>query len=180
MINFGIDIYYRMLKLKTFMKKYIPLFFTLFLFACGGNDTVPNEVITDSTEMQTSTTEILDANYYWSADADSSGDIKIRKVRPIAPDSLNYPSMIAMINSVYPEVKLEAEKLAGDTLYLNIADSKFLTNGMGSAGAFYYLQEATYNLTEVKGIHYVNFNFKEGDHAAPGLYDRSRFVQSPN
>lgn len=162
------------------MKKYIPALLIAFvLVACGGNDTQSHDATTiDSTDVTNNNNEILDANYYWSADADSTGAIKIRKTRPISPDSLNYNSMIAMINSIYPEVRLEAEKQQGDTLFIKIADSKFLTQGMGSAGAFHYLQEATYNLTEVKGIHYINFNFKEGDHATPGVYDRSRFVEA--
>jgi hypothetical protein len=38
-----------------------------------------------------------------------------------------------------------------------------------------FLAEATFALTEIEGIKAVNFNFQEGDHAAPGTYTRNDF-----
>lgn len=160
------------------MKNYIPVIIvSIFLSACGGNDqpqNIPTPV--DSSAVKSDQPTITDAQYFWSSDADSSGNIQIRKVRPIPQDSLNYTSIIEWMNGQYPEVKLETEKLSGDTLYLKIADSRFLTNRMGSTGPFYYLQEVTYNLTELSNINYIHLNFKEGNHAKPGTYDRSHFV----
>lgn len=160
------------------MKKYFPIAaISVLLAACGGQDKQPETPApVDSTNVQSETPVITDAQYFWSADADTAGNIEIRKVRPIPQDSLNYASIIEWMNSQYPEVKLETEKLSGDTLYLKIADSRYLTNRMGSTGPFYYLQEVTYNLTELRDINYIHFNFKEGNHAKPGTYDRSHFI----
>jgi hypothetical protein len=47
---------------------------------------------------------------------------------------------------------------------------------MGTTGARAFLSVATYTLTELKGIHYVDFDFIEGDHAVPGTYNRGEFV----
>lgn len=160
------------------MKKIIPIAICcVWLTACGERDTPPeNTIQVDSVDVQTETPVIADAQYFWSADADSTGNIQIRKMRPIPQDSLNYASMIEWLNAQYPEVKLETEKLSGDTLFLKIADSRYLSNRMGSTGPFYYLQEVTYNLTELNNINYIHLNFKEGNHAKPGTYDRSQFV----
>lgn len=160
------------------MLKYLLIICITFLFAaCSGNDT-KNETppLVDSTALQPQPVAIGDAPYFWAADADSTGEINIRKVRPISADSLNYTAIIELLNSQYPEVKLEPVKLSGDTLHIKIADSRFLTNRMGSSGAFYYMQEVTYNLTELKEIGYIHFDFKEGNHAKGGTYHRSNFM----
>ena len=49
--------------------------------------------------------------------------------------------------------------------------------GIGSTGANEYLARVTLSLTSVPGIHSVDFDFAEGDHATPGKYDRRRFVE---
>ncbi len=46
---------------------------------------------------------------------------------------------------------------------------------MGTAGAQSYIATITYSLTELAEINYVNFDFKEGDHALPGTYKRTGF-----
>lgn len=162
------------------MKKVIPalLIVALYSSSCGDSKNepqtdVPEQILPDAPEQSSAVT---DAPHFWSADADSAGVIAIRKVRPITNDSLNAETMLEYFNSIYPEIKLQKEKQSGDTLFLGIKDSRFLTNQMGSTGAFNYLQEVTYNFTEIRGINYLHFNFKEGDHAEPGYYDRSKFV----
>ena len=47
---------------------------------------------------------------------------------------------------------------------------------MGYYGAEAYLAAVNYNMSELKGITYVDIRFKEGDHAAPGTYTRTDFV----
>jgi hypothetical protein len=46
---------------------------------------------------------------------------------------------------------------------------------MGSTGPTMFLSSAVYNLTEIPGIRYVNFDFEEGDHASPGTFSRESF-----
>jgi hypothetical protein len=59
-----------------------------------------------------------------------------------------------------------------DTAHVRITDEVQLTQQMGSTGATSYLQAVTYTLTSLPGIDYVDFDFEEGDHAAPGRYSR--------
>src|SRR5690606_41471330 len=63
----------------------------------------------------------------------------------------------------------------GHTLHLEISDPTYLTQQMGSSGAKTYLVEVTYAYTEIPGITEVNIVFEEGDHAAPGRYNRNSF-----
>jgi hypothetical protein len=59
-----------------------------------------------------------------------------------------------------------------DTAFVRIDEDEQLTQQMGSAGATSYLQAVTYTLTSIAGIDHVDFDFDEGDHAAPGRYTR--------
>ncbi len=158
----------------------IIVFITVFFIAsCGGNKD-EQHIVTDSTSSIAAHDSVAlvtsDQSYFWSVEDDGKGNLELKKIRPISPDSLNYTSVLAMLNSLYPEVKMEVKKLSNDTLFLKTDNGKYLTQRMGSTGAFNYLKEVTYNLTEVNKIHYVNFEFKEGDHAQPGTYSRSDFV----
>lgn len=83
--------------------------------------------------------------------------------------------MITLTNNLYPEVELQFKKISGDTLYVKIPESNYLTQQMGTTGAEMYMANATFNLTELPGIKYVNFDFNEGDHAAPATLSRGNF-----
>lgn len=116
------------------------------------------------------------ANYVWTTGIDEqTGKIQMKKNRPIAVDSVNITNMIGLTNNIYPEVKLVLKKISGDTIYVKIPESTYLTQQMGTSGAEAYMANATYNLTELPGIEYVNFDLDEGDHAAPGTFSRSDF-----
>ncbi len=161
------------------MKKFLlPLLF-LAMFSCNQGNDSGNEVTIDSTDIEKGDSAVVigDAAYFWEYSYDGSGNPMLRKSRPISADSMNYQSVISLTNASYPDVKLETEKLSNDTLVLKIADSRYLTQRMGSSGPEMYLKELVYNLTELRNIHYVKINFSEGDHARPGTYSRADFVQ---
>lgn len=48
-----------------------------------------------------------------------------------------------------------------------------LTQQMGSAGAESFMISTSFSLTELEGINNVSFDFEEGDHARPGVYNRN-------
>ena len=56
------------------MKKYFPIAaISVLLAACGGQDKQPETPApVDSTNVQTETPVITDAQYFWSADADTA------------------------------------------------------------------------------------------------------------
>jgi hypothetical protein len=70
---------------------------------------------------------------------------------------------------LYPP-KLKLVKVSVDTVYLKVINDFYLTQSMGTAGAEEYIARAATSLLEIDGIHYVDFDFKMGDHAYPGTY----------
>ena len=160
------------------MRFLLPLIILVSVYSCSGNkdeqsnikDTLSSSVIPDSSLVTS------DQSYFWSIEDNGRGELDLKKVRPISADSLNYNSILGLLNSIYPEIKLDVKKLSNDTLFLKANNGKYLTQQMGSTGSFNFLKEVTYNLTELNNIHYVNFDFVEGDHAQPGTYSRSDFI----
>ena len=100
---------------------------------------------------------------------------KLKKPIEIIPATLTASEMITQLNQNYEEVQLEMNKISHDTIFIKIPDSEKLTQQMGSTGSYNYLASAVFNLTELQGIKYVSFDFKEGDHAMPGVFSRDSF-----
>jgi len=106
---------------------------------------------------------------------DSTHLMEIKKNPDARMENLDYLDIVDALNYKYPQIKLEWVKQEGKTAYVKIEDAEFLTRESGTEGARAYLAEATYSLTEFSGIEEVNFSFKEGDHARPGVYTREDF-----
>lgn len=157
----------------------IAFFVMLIVISCNSNKNEEKTVIVDSVSIPVkpdSAKVITDSHYFWTTDLDQKKGLLMKKVSPVSSDSLTYQNMIAFVNMEFPEAKLSFVKISGDSIYVKIGNSKFVTQQMGSSGAEAYLAEVTYNLTELKNIGFVNINFKEGDHAQPGTYSRTDFV----
>lgn len=88
---------------------------------------------------------------------------------------LTVDAMTQALRTNYPEIALEINRVSNDTLFVQIADARYLTQQMGSSGAQIYILEATYAYTELPEITVVHFDFAEGDHAIPGNYSRENF-----
>ncbi|KJS31722.1 MAG: hypothetical protein VR64_09210 [Desulfatitalea sp. BRH_c12] len=83
--------------------------------------------------------------------------------------------LVQSLNDLFRQAQLPEVillKVLGDTAFVDISQDEQLTQQMGSTGATGYIQAVTYTLTSLPGIHYVDFQFKEGDHAVPGRYSR--------
>ena len=70
------------------------------------------------------------------------------------------------------KIKIDLIAKNNDTIFLKIDSAQYLTQQIGSTGAYGYMAVVTYTLTDYTGIEFVNFDFEEGDHASPGTYDR--------
>ena len=104
----------------------------------------------------------------------------MKKTSQLSEDSLSPAKLIQKLNNLYPEILLRFIKISNDSIFVAINKSNYLTRQMGSSGAEAYLAEVTYNLTELKDINFVDIRFIEGDHASPGTYSRTDFVQGRN
>lgn len=89
--------------------------------------------------------------------------------------NLQVDSIIKGLNYRFPDIPIEKIKLGGDTLYARITNSDYLTEQMGSTGSAAYIAEVVVNITSVVNINYVNLNFKQGDHATPGVYAKKDY-----
>lgn len=137
----------------------------------NADTTTINNLPADSSVVKT------DSHYFWSSDYDPKQGLVMKRIRPASDDSLSAPSIIQMLNDIYPEMQLHLNKVSHDSIFVKVGNNKYLTQQMGSSGPEAYFAEVTYNLTEIKGINFVDFKFKEGDHAAPATYSRTDFVQ---
>lgn len=149
------------------MKNLIPALALWALCSCnnnGGSRGGENDTLT------------ADSVYSWQATLnDSTGRLEMKKTEAAGPDSLDIFAVVRFINNSNANIKMEWVKTSNDTAYLKIADATYLTQQMGSTGAQMWLAAAVFNLTEIPGVRYVNFDFEEGDHAGPGTYDRNSF-----
>ena len=156
------------------MKK-IFLFFlsAALLISCGTNKTdtpVSDNDSDDSAEF------VSRVNYSWQASLnDSTGKMEMIKIPSDVAGPFLPENIIASINQRNPEIQLEFIKTSSDTVYTKIPNATYLTQQMGSAGPGLYFSSVVYSLTEVPHLHYVNIDFKEGDHAEPGTFSRDDF-----
>lgn len=100
----------------------------------------------------------------------------IVQLKQVNKDSITVDLLIGFLNEDFQnKVTLEYEKKSNDTLFVSIEDSHYLTQQMGSTGSAEYMIMATFTLTELSDIDFVNFSFVAGDHASPGIYSRKYF-----
>jgi hypothetical protein len=162
------------------MKNYIlPVLILVFFIACNSNKDEQQAATTDSAAVvkPADSSAIKDMHYFWTSDILPKQGLVLTKTRPLSADSLSAPIIVQVFNEMYPDIPIKVNKISHDSIFIKISNSKYLTQQMGSSGAESYFAELTYNLTEVPGINYVDFNFKEGEHAAPATYSRTDFVQ---
>lgn len=155
-----------------------------FMSACNSNqdDTVKTPAPLEVTDSVTtivnnpdSMRTIVNRSMIWTVQPEGANKDKLK-----APDSTqiknySYSQLINLLNSNYPDIQMDFEKISHDTIYIKIPDSQRLTNGIGDTGAENFLASATYTLTEMPNIHFVNIKMKSGDHAEPGVYSRDDF-----
>jgi hypothetical protein len=133
------------------------------LTGCGGAD---DELPEEAEYIEHQPNSILP---YWEVDYFGK---TMRKDSLANWGQLNADSIISGLNQRNENIKLEKIRQTGDTLFLRIKDAEFLNTEMGTSGAQQYFCDVILNLTEVKGINFVYFDFIEGDHASPGLYGK--------
>jgi len=141
----------------------------LLIAACSNSKDEQQEV----EEVETGTEILL-----WQSDLDdSTGRLELIHDKPMVVDTLTPETIITYLNNQYPRVQLKLDRISRDTLYVSIPEADFLTQQMGSSGPIIYFADAVYNLTEIPGMRYINFNFEEGDHAAPSVESRESIIK---
>ena len=154
------------------MKRYLLLLsFVAGIIGCNNEASKEPDVVADVNQPQQ--WFATDTVVIW----DCSAEEEMRK-RIYAPlDSVTVAqALINGVNKTYGEMKLEFDRLAGDTLYVKIPDASWLTERAGNTGAEQYLSFAALNLLETKAVNFVHFNFTAGVHARPTTWSEKDFA----
>lgn len=107
-----------------------------------------------------------------------TGNEELTQLKPVEQEALTGEMMEKIINKTWPRVQIKFLGTSNDTAFITIPESEVLTQQMGSAGAESFLVSTVYSFTELKGIKYVSFDFKFGDHASPGVYNRNSWDEN--
>ena len=157
------------------MRYTIWMILALVFLACNNEDaTVPDSP--GDTILSEEDIVMPPAPLPWIAEYDTvKNEFFLKQQRTVSPDSVSAENLITDLNAFWDQVKLQFVKISNDTLYVAIPNSDYLGSQMGSAGATSYMASTTYNLTEIKGINYVNYDMPTGDHVSPGTFSRKSF-----
>lgn len=158
------------------------LLMSIFLFSCNSNNsnedigTADTTFVTAEAPKSSFENPVPFKNLVWSAVFDSAkGKVVLKQQRPVNADTLTADKLIKEINNSWEGIKLEFRKISHDTIYVAIPQSTVLTQEIGNSGAYSYMSSTTFILTELKNIKFVNYDFLEGDHSAPGTLKRADF-----
>jgi hypothetical protein len=157
------------------MRSWLFLFGILLLLSCNNNEHATGDIQEDT--VMADENEYIADRLTWISEYDTlKNEFYLKKQRTGNNDTLTAGNVINDINAVWENVQLVFSKVSHDTVYVSIPDSDFLIQQMGSAGAEAYIASVTYNLTELKGIKFINYDFEAGDHLSPGVFSRKDFV----
>ncbi|MEO6845192.1 MAG: hypothetical protein ABI184_08465 [Ginsengibacter sp.] len=163
------------------IKLFISAFICCVIFSCHSNDKekVTSEEIPDSTVSagiaSDSAKTITNQAMIWTVDDENPKKEQLKKPVNAIPDSFSTAHVIQLINDNFSGIQMELIKVSNDTVYVKIPDDTRLTQKIGNTGAENYFASATFTLTELKNIKYVNFALEPGDHAEPGVFSREDF-----
>ncbi len=129
----------------------------------------------------------LDRSHVWRVEGgDGLTLVRGKRIDEIRKDA---GEIVRAINTVLNGIALQGERLAPGEAPLKIrltgvrdgiarvevSGGDFLSERMGTSGAWNWLAAATFTLTEIPGVNAVEFVFEEGSHAEPGVYRRAGF-----
>lgn len=135
---------------------------------CGWNDKL---VKCDCLDIQTQPTD-----YYWHTDYDTTKNTEFLVKGELMDSIKSSPiQLVEFLNNRESESKIEWIEITGDTANIKILNEEYLAERMGSTGAYCYLGETVFTLTEHDSIKYVNIQMEYGSHAGPGVYSRNDF-----
>lgn len=116
------------------------------------------------------------ADFYWKSDYDSVNNKEfITKGRLINSLGCSPDELIKILNKRNSPPKIKYIDIKSDTIKIQIINDQFLSEQMGTVGAYCYLGETVFTLTESELIKFVKIEMDFGSHASPGVYSRSDF-----
>jgi hypothetical protein len=155
------------------MRQLIPFIIFMAIAAACNNEAAKEETDTSGTAATEQQWFATDTLIVWDCNATD----KERKKIYIPADSIPMVEpLLNGINKTYSEVKLIADHVSGDTLYVSIPEADWIANRSGNSFADQYFSFAALNLLELKGIKHVYFSLKTGSHAEPHTWSNTDFT----
>lgn len=116
------------------------------------------------------------SDFFWKSDYDTINN-KDFLIKGRLIDSLGKSpyELIEILNKRNVQPKIEYLDIQLDTIKIQIVNDEFLTEQMGTTGAYCYLGETVFTLTENHLIRFVKIEMDYGSHASPGIYTRLEF-----
>ena|SRR5690554_6432454 len=115
-------------------------------------------------------------DFYWKSVYDSVNHKEfLSKGRLVDSLERSPTGLINILNkrNVLPKIKFL--DIQSDTILILIDNDQYLTEQMGTTGAYSYLGETVFTLTENDSIRFVKIEMDVGSHANPGVYSRTDF-----
>jgi hypothetical protein len=135
---------------------------------------IPAQTKSDPIENTTDPTTLSD--YYWHIEYDSIHHSEYLQKGRLLDSLVHSPlKLIDILNKRDAKCRITLKEITKDTIIIEIQDAYYVTERMGSTGAFCYLGETVFTLTELEGIRFVRIEIDEGSHAGPGIYNRFDF-----
>ena len=160
------------------MKKFLYLaFIVFFISSCTQDVKETNETNTmEPVPAMEDAKPAEIADVPWMAVVDSATQqITMQQSDLVKTENLSPENIIIALASKYPELKIVLKQQQGDTIFVEIPNAAYLTQSIGNMGAKIFMAEVVYSFTQIPGKQFVNFSFKEGDHASPGTFSRIDF-----
>lgn len=156
----------------------------LLIFGCNtaqrDDRTTDDEILEPVVDSESSVVnESLEAIWAYDYNTESE-EFEVKQMRSVDKETLTGETVEKIINKSWPGVQIIFTGVSNDTAFVSIPDSKVLTQQMGSAGAESFMVSTTFSFTELKGISCVSFDFEEGDHGIPGVYNRKSWDANKN
>lgn len=158
------------------MKIITHILILLFITSCSNGNKNKNGLTSNSEiNSDTSIAKEIFTNYWYSDfDTIENRDCIIRgKYLDSIPNNVDY--LIKILNTRLAKCKIDFIRISNDTIFIKILDEYYLTQQMGTTGAWTWLAETTFTLTENSDFKTINMDFEFGDHATPGNYNRQTF-----
>lgn len=158
----------------------------LILLIIGCNTTQQKDKTTDDTdeksEIRSESSSVYDpTEAIWGYDYNQqTEEFEVNQLRMVDTDALTGETLEKIVNKTWPRVQIKFIRTSNDTAFITIPSSEVLTQQMGTAGAEAFMISTTFSFTELKGINHLSFDFEEGDHAAPGVYNRNSWDKNKN
>jgi len=123
--------------------------------------------------------ENIDENsaYYWKSDFDEDHREFLKKGKLLDSIPKTADILVDILNKRNVECSIKFIEIRQDIITILIVNPLYLSEQMGTSGAYCFLGETIFTLTELDSINKVQIEMEVGSHAGPGIYSREDFEE---